>query len=132
MPAMTGRSAIPDTLELFPGLDFGRGPSNGGAARPIGRHRNRRAQPALRPPPAIHWSLSKQQAEKDSYTGFAAKFVRELGFVGLKLICEDGCDLTKAQIIERSIIRLFLPSRYLERRLPRWTSMPRSPPHRLV
>jgi hypothetical protein len=38
----------PDALPLFPGLTFGRGPANGGCVAPIGRRRNRRAQPALR------------------------------------------------------------------------------------
>jgi hypothetical protein len=45
---------------------------------------------------AIHWSLSRQQAGNDPYMGFAAKFVRELGHVGLKLIWEDGGELAKA------------------------------------
>ena len=37
----------PDTLELFPGLDLGRGPANGGCTTPIGRRRNRRRRLAV-------------------------------------------------------------------------------------
>src|SRR5215469_12402301 len=37
-----------DLTELFPGIDLGDGPRNGGCASPIGRRRDRRSQPALR------------------------------------------------------------------------------------
>jgi hypothetical protein len=38
---------MPDSLELFPGVDLGRDPPNGGCAQPIGRRRSR-----YRPAPA--------------------------------------------------------------------------------
>jgi hypothetical protein len=49
---------------MFPGLDLGRGPINGGAARPIGKGRGRRPQPALRrtrpPSPTVKAVLGLQ------------------------------------------------------------------------
>ena len=37
-----------DLAELFPGVELGTRPANGGCTAPIGRGRSRRAQPALR------------------------------------------------------------------------------------
>jgi hypothetical protein len=37
-----------DLAELFPGVDLGSAPRNGGCTAPIGRGQTRRAQPALR------------------------------------------------------------------------------------
>jgi hypothetical protein len=39
------------TFELFPDLDFGRGPANGGCVAPVGRRRNRRPRLPRRPSP---------------------------------------------------------------------------------
>jgi hypothetical protein len=38
-----------DIAELFPGVDLGQGPQNGGCASPIGRKARRRPQPARHP-----------------------------------------------------------------------------------
>ena len=50
---------------------------------------------------AIRWSLSRRDAEADPHTGFARRFVRELDYVGLKLVWKDGAELTEAQLADK-------------------------------
>ena len=77
-----------DTLEMFPGLDLGRGPVNGGAARPIGRRGGRRPQPALRrarpPSPTVKAVLGLQLHLSERFDTLLAAIGRlEQGVAGL-------------------------------------------------
>jgi hypothetical protein len=52
---------VADLGELFPGVNLGSGPVSGGCQSPLGRHRRRRPQPALRryrPPSATLMMLA--------------------------------------------------------------------------
>jgi hypothetical protein len=68
-----------DLAELFPGVDLGSTPKNGGCAAPIGRRQSRRAQPALRrfrPPSATVMmlaSLRKQLGDGFTSVGIILK-----------------------------------------------------------
>jgi hypothetical protein len=57
-----------DLAELFPGIDLGSTPRNGGCTAPIGRKRGRRPQPALRryrPPSATMMMLAGIRRQLD-------------------------------------------------------------------
>jgi hypothetical protein len=77
-----------DLAELFPGIDLGSAPVNGGCTAPIGRVQSRRAQPALRrhrPPSATMMMLAGLR--KQLGDGFA-----DLGII-LKQV---GSDVARA------------------------------------
>jgi hypothetical protein len=61
-----------DLAELFPGVDLGSAPRNGGCTAPIGRERTRRAQPALRryrPPSATMMLMAAPRTQlSDGFT----------------------------------------------------------------
>jgi len=54
---------------------------------------------------AIRWSRHDEDPVATRYVGLAKRFARELGHVGLKLVWQDGSELTEAQLIARSAER---------------------------
>jgi hypothetical protein len=76
-----------DLAELFPGVDLGSAPLNGGAQAPIGRRRGLRPQPALRryrPPSATLMLLAQLRWQLDEgLTGLGQTLKRiESDFAG--------------------------------------------------
>jgi hypothetical protein len=114
-----------DTLEMFPGLELGRGPVNGGAARPIGRVRGRRPRPALRrsrPPSPTARALASLQLQLtagfDALTEALGKLESEVCRLRREQIELPSQLLRRMTELERAVGRneLHIPARHSRRR----------------